>query len=910
MTGLRHWLAALSVAALFLASRSARAQSAPDSGAVPAGGAGAAVKPAAPRGAPPKPKIIMPKLVHFEPAPYPPEAQKQGLQAQVVLRLTIDKDGKVTAAEVMKPAGHGFDEAAQAAALKFVFTPALVNGKPTASRILYQYRFTLAPAPVKKPPLPPKTGKLGGVLRIAGTDAPLAGAIVLVTKADGSVARLVTGADGRWQLTDQLPGAYKVKVTAEGYVPVAQTEQVVAGEAVDVTYRLAPKPSGLEVLVQGERPPREVTRRTLTQREIEYMPGTGGDALRSLLSLPGVARPPALAGLLIVRGSAPEDTQTFIDGSAVPIVYHFGGLSSVVPTELLDRIDFYPGNFSERYGRVMGGIVDVGLRSPDTRCNADYGVPTDKYGCYHGMAELDLIDGRILAQGPLGPLKNWTFAVAARRSWIDVWLKPVLEDAGAGVTTAPVYYDYQVITETHPTHDSKLSFRVFGSDDRLDILVTDPAAQDPGFGGDLTFGTAFYRVQGLYDAQLSPSVNLTSMLAVGKDAVDFSLGTLAFQVDDYPIDMRSELGFQIAPGFKLNTGLDFITAPYSFSVRAPPPPRPGEPDPGPFALRPPQVVAASGTAFRPAWYAEAELQPTARLRIVPGARVDYARDTGHADFSPRVNARYDIVSPTIGMPPGKRRLRTTIKGGVGVFDQPPQFQETNSVLGTPGLYSNRAIHYSVGLEQELSQHVEVSVEGFYKDLTNLVESTATVGGYTYNNLGSGYVIGLETLIKYKPDKHFFGWIAYTLSRSVRQNGPNDPEYLFHYDQTHNLTVLGSYRMGRGWEFGARFRIVSGSLVTPVLSSPALPAVFAADAGAYTPLQGHPDSERLPLFHQLDLRVDKRWQFKDWRFSAYLDVQNVYNNEAVEGVVYNYNYAQQTYETGLPILPSIGVRGEF
>ena len=248
---------------------------------------------------------------------------------------------------------------------------------------------------------------------------------------------------------------------------------------------------------------------------------------------------------------------------------------------------------------------------------------------------------------------------------------------------------------------------------------------------------------------------------------------------------------------------------------------------------------------------------------------------------------------------------------MGVFHQPPQFQETDEIFGTPGIESNRAIHYSLGVEQELTRQIEVSVEGFYKDLSNLVaRAPSASGGFDYNNQGQGYVVGMETLIKYKPDKRFFGWLAYTLSRSVRQESPDDPEYLFQYDQTHNLIVLGSYRLGRGWEFGARFRIVSGPLTTPLISKPALPALYAADAGAYTPLQGEPFSRRLPLFHQLDVRVDKRWQFKDWRFSAYLDVQNVYNNQAVEALVYNYNFSQESYQTGLPIIPSVGLRGEF
>ncbi|HET9959078.1 MAG TPA: hypothetical protein VFQ61_31525, partial [Polyangiaceae bacterium] len=168
----------------------------------------------------------------------------------------------------------------------------------------------------------------------------------------------------------------------------------------------------------------------------------------------------------------------------------------------------------------------------------------------------------------------------------------------------------------------------------------------------------------------------------------------------------------------------------------------------------------------------------------------------------------------------------------------------------------------------------------------------------------------ETLLKYKPGKRFFGWVTYTLSRSVRQSRAGEPERLFEYDQTHNLTVLGSYRLGRGWEFGARFRLVSGPLATPLAPPPSLPAVYAADAGAYTPLEGKQFSRRLPLFHQLDVRLDKRWQFRDWRFSTYLDVRNAYSNSAIEGLAYNFDYSQETYQTGIPIIPSLGVRGEF
>jgi TonB family protein len=865
---------------------------------------------AAPSAPPSEASIEMPKLVRFEQAAYPPEALKAGLEAQVILRLTIDTEGNVTDAAVTEPAGHGFDEAAQAAARRFRFEPARRDGQPLAVQILYRYDFTLTEVEVPVPDAaPPERGELSGRLFIEDTETPLVGAVVTVMGPERTTMA-VTDAGGRFRFADLPPGSYVVRVSAEGFEPTDNEESIGAGEATEVTYRIALESGELVVTVRGERPPREVTRRRLERREIERIPGTGGDAIRSVQSLPGVARPPGLAGLLIVRGSSPEDTAAFVDGSQVPLIYHFGGLSSVIPTELLERIDFYPGNFGARYGQLMGGIVDVSLREPDTRCFEDYGKPSERTGCYHGLAQVDLIDARILAQGPLGPLDNWSFAVGARRSWVDAWLRPALEAADAGVTTAPVYQDYQAILSTRPTPTSRLRLQSYGTEDRLEILIRDPIAQDPGFGGTIRFGTSFWRVQGIYESELSRDVELYTMLSVGRTKFDFSVSSFLFDLDVVPIDMRSEFGWKIMPGLRANVGLDYNISLFDIRVRIPPPPAPGEPAGGPFSTRPPLERAVTDIGFRPAWYTELEVVPAPRLRLVPSFRVDYARDSGQADLSPRFNARYDLIpgADQEGAAPGS--LRTTLKGGVGAYYQPPQFQETDAAFGTPGLESNRAIHYSLGVEQELSERIEVSVEGFYKDMDNLVGRRPDQSGRLINtNEGQGYSMGLETLVRVKPSERFFGWLAYTLSRAVRTD-PGQDERLFEFDQTHNMTVLGSYRLGRGWEYGARFRIVSGPLETPVVGPPSLPALYAADASSYTPLQGEPNSVRLPLFHQLDMRLDKRWQFRTWRLSAYLDVQNVYNNQAVEGVVYNYDFSQQTYQTGLPIIPSIGVRGEF
>jgi hypothetical protein len=347
-------------------------------------------------------------------------------------------------------------------------------------------------------------------------------------------------------------------------------------------------------------------------------------------------------------------------------------------------------------------------------------------------------------------------------------------------------------------------------------------------------------------------------------------------------------------------------------ARLPAAPRPGEPIGQPFSTRNAQTIDLKTRYFRPAGYVEFELTPISRWRVVPGFRVDYSDDTGDVDFAPRINSRFDIVE---GFP------RTTLKGGVGVYNQPPQFQESVEPLGTPSVKSNRAIHYGLGIEQDITRQLEAGVEGFYKQLDNQVVAAANADGtdIDYVNTQTGRAFGMEVLIKYKPDDHFFGWIAYTLSRSVRQNSPDEEEFQVFFDQPHIFTMLGSYRFGDGWELGARFRVVSGNRVDPSVCNFAdqtcdpsrINALFHGATGAYTPIRiGGANSERLPPFHALDIRLDKAWQFALWKLSLYVDVQNVYNNQNVEGISYDYRYSTRQYVSGIPILPSFGMRGEF
>jgi outer membrane receptor protein involved in Fe transport len=261
----------------------------------------------------------------------------------------------------------------------------------------------------------------------------------------------------------------------------------------------------------------------------------------------------------------------------------------------------------------------------------------------------------------------------------------------------------------------------------------------------------------------------------------------------------------------------------------------------------------------------------------------------------------------------KVRSGTILKTGVGLYQQTAQEDELSETLGNPDLKLERAWHFTVGLEQKMPAQVKLEVQYFYKILDNLVVSDEET---VFSNEGIGKISGLEVLVRRELGQDLFGWLAYTLMQSKRKDGPDAPWRLFSFDQTHILTLVLGYRLstgpvqpahGRrdGWDFGLRFQLVSGNPVTPIVGG-----VYDADYDVYLPIAGIINSERLSLYHRLDLRVDYTWAFSSWALTLFLDVQNVYNYEAVEGIRYNYDFTERSDITGLPIIPYLGIIGSF
>lgn len=852
-------------------------------GSTPDGGSGVLTRP--------------PTLLHEVQARYPDAALDAGVSGAVELEIDIGPEGTVLNARVVRSAGHGFDEAALEAVRQFTFSPAEVDGKPAAVRIRYSYEFFLrpqAPPPAAAAPVL----NFAGVVLERGTRRPIAGASIYVEAGgDGGVLETTSDDQGRFELAGVPPGRHRVVVTSSEHARYSVDEEFQEGARTEVTYFVRRASYGrFETVVRGQRERKEVTQISLRQEEIRLVPGTQGDALKVVQNLPGVARSPFSLGLLVVRGGKPWDTRTYVDGAFIPLLFHFGGLYATFNSNLLEEISFQPGNFGAEYGRNIAGLVLATTRPPSP-------------DGYHGYLDVNLIDTSAMVEGPLAG--DWSAAVGGRRSYIDAVLpwavNTFVPEANAlSFTVAPRYYDYQLKLERKRRGpDDRLSIALFGSNDALAFVLPNPAFDPEGRSSFQTLLT-YNRLSVSYGRRLSPTLRFTADNVLGYDRFDFGGGTdVVFRSTVFPVMGREVLHWEPSgTPVSLAVGADFFFMPFRYVAQSPPRFKLNQ-IPDPFISR--QLLREEGftSTFEPALFTEAVWKPLARLKLVAGVRVDYESWMNDLWVDPRAAAFFEL-SPA-----------TTVKAAAGLFHQPPDYRQgqLSPTFGNPDLLPEGATHYSVGVEHRFTDALSLDVEAYYKDLFHQAQATLappagseasadTVDPH-FTNTGVGRAYGVEVLLRHQLTRNFFGWIAYSLSRSQRIYPGEDHWGLHPLDQPHNLIAVASYKLPYDFIAGVRIRYASGPLNTPYVG-----AIYDANGNYYYPLFGELFSRRLPDFFQLDVRLDKRFVFDRWMLALYADVQNATNHANVEGVTYNFDYTQERYLYGLPILPSLGIRGEF
>ncbi|MGZ3698638.1 MAG: TonB-dependent receptor [Bdellovibrionota bacterium] len=724
-----------------------------------------------------------------------------------------------------------------------------------------------------------------GTLLEKGTRKPLPEVNVYVLP---SKLKVTTDAQGNFAIEHVPTGKFTWVVNLTNYERLEKLdEQLVEGANARRTLFLE-KTSYLtyETTVYSAEKKRDDTQKTITRETFMNAVGVGGDPVRAVQDLPGIARSDAFDSNVRIQGSGSDDTHYEINNHEIPFIFHFGGLQSILLPETVDRLEVFTAGYGPELGRAMGGWVGAWLRDP----------ARDRL---HGSAFMDVVNAGLVFEGPIG--SKSAFMISARQSYVGFILGLIANNNPAlNLTVAPTFTDgsAQFITELTPR--DTLRILAIGSSDIVQFLFKEPFGQDPALRGNLDNENQFVRlIPELTHVHSRRTVSHLS-LGFGRDWAKFNVGSVYENTISTALTAKGDVEREmiddpLATHWKMDVGFDnrYNWVGETFSL------------PSQFIAGGISNPLSTGTTqnlstFQPTdqlgIFMRNEVTPhLSRWSFLPGLRLDYFNWTKEFLPAPRLAVRFKIDDSLV--------LRTA----TGVYFQQPDFDQKVAGIGNPNLTSNRALHYSLGADKDLrlwgSNGFKISLEGFGKYLTNLV--TSVPDARNFSNEGNGYAVGGDTQVNF----NWGPWNAsldYTLSRSVRWDpyNNNGQPFLFDHDQTHILAAQGSFRY-RNWRFATRIRYTSGNPYTPVSS-----AFYDSDNDVYIPIRGTIFSQRLASFFDMDVRIDRKFVFDKWILTVYLDIQNVTNQQNSDQIVYAFDYSKQTTVAILPILPTFGLRGEF
>ncbi len=729
-----------------------------------------------------------------------------------------------------------------------------------------------------------QTGTIEGIVYDSTTQKPLAGVEVRIVQTD---ERQTTDENGKF-VFNAVPEGICTLITTQPNTQLTQQTlvMIVAGETVKPEIYLGTAEYRLEeVEVTGERAPKTVSKKSIQAQEITRLPGTAGDALRALPAIPGIGVANDFTGELYIRGGSDDDNLYYFDRVPVGYPYHFGGIVSSLSSEIIDRIDVYAGGYGAEYGVDSQAVIDIYSQRDS---------PAD----LHGKFNLNLLYSEGLLQGKIG--KNGFWYAAGRRSYLDLFIGSLSFDEGA-ITAFPRFWDYQLKAGYDLNERHQLFFNLFASGDRF-ALKLDGEDVDVDFRGNTSFESGFEGA-GIH-LRSAFTDRLTSFLSLTRSdfLFDINVGsTLALKIDAPVYTLREDVTYELNTVHRLESGLILGLEPEQVtgtSIRIP-----DDSDVN-FDIRLEEKVPLDESALgrRLEGYLQDRYTVLPFLSVVFGLRFDYFSRIDQLSIQPRGSVLVELPNAT------------DLQFAYGIYNQTPLptlFLSPN--LGNPDLKSSRASHYVLELKRQLSQDTEIKIAGYYKDLRGLVTADEEDA---YLNQGTGYAQGAEVFLRHRSGERFFGWVSYAYAISERRYRPGEPYRLYSSDQTHVATIAASYNLTPTLEFGAKWQYRTGNPYTP--REGATQQIDPRDGQSlFIPIYAETNSDRLPSYHRLDLRISKTFEFGSWKLGTFLELLNTYNRANLLDFDYPddcltaENCRERREDINqFPILPYLGITAEF
>jgi len=713
----------------------------------------------------------------------------------------------------------------------------------------------------------------------------------------------MSDAEGKYLLEIES-GVYAVRVVAQGFASTIRNQIGVTGgrnTTLDVRLDITISET-VEVRSEifAENNEQNVSNTTLNREEIRQTPGSGGDPLRVINSLPAVSAASGEFADLIVRGGTAEENLTFIDNVPVGDFTYFtdrydggrGGRASILAPDVFDNLEFSAGGFGARYGDKMSSALDIHIREANRQ--RVQGVVFADSGTAGGSIDI-----------PFGKKGGWLFS--ARRSYIDVALD-VAGIAEQGIIGYPRTFDFTNKIFYELTPRQKFSFialnffedfnqsqdQAFNIDRRTDRFETRRTSQRNIFG--VTLSSSFgEKTLAQTTAWLNTARNDGTFLRPDS----FRTVQRSRDLRDSQFGIKEELTsarsrrVQLAAG----GGLYFDQADYfTFENTG----RFISPLEEEFNAAPRQNRLDLDTKTSAYGYAQATWRITPRFSLTPGIRVDSYGLTGETLASPRLAAKFGLNS------------KIALTFATGIYRQPPSLFVLSLTPNNRNLKTQTATHVIGGIEWLAREDLRVRFEAYQKNYDNLiVQPLRPTQNYSldrnYFNTGEGASRGFEISVQKALTGFFSGQASYAFVRSRRKFSADDFEFPSAFERPHQLTLIGITKF-YGFSVAAKYRIASGLPYTRRTPVEVIPNSFAY-------LQRIASGQdinalRLSNFASLDLRVEKRFGFKRFSFAPYLDYFNITNHDSV--VEPNYEFYQQTpqFLSENQRLPIFGLRLEF
>jgi len=691
-----------------------------------------------------------------------------------------------------------------------------------------------------------------------------------------------TDLNGMYTLSKIQSGEHTLVVTYVGYKKLTKKVNLKTGQLLTVKLELETSTINIdEVEISAERQEMKTDVKVgsikITNEDLNLVPTIGGEAdlAQYMQIVPGVIFTGDQGGQLYIRGGSPVQNKVLLDGMTIYSPFHSIGLFSVFDADIIKTTDVYTGGFSAEYGGRVSSIMDIKTKEGNRKR-------------VQGKMSSNTFGSKLLLEGPFSKNGNSSFLFSGKTSYLD--------KTSNLIYNFPMPYSYTDLygkLTFRANNGSKANFFGFNFQDQVNYQgVSDLQWTSNGIGSDFLLipGNSPVLIEGNF-AYSEYYISLQEGDSPLRES-SISGGNMGFDLTSFQTNGKTKYGFDV----------------YSFSTKY-----------KTYNSANSKIELNENTSEFSA-YVNYQYN-TDKIILEPGFRIQ--KYTLGFSPEPRLGIKYlatDVLRLKLATGLYSQNIMSTVSDRdvvnlfYGFLSSPanlPLDENGEEYKGQIQL----ARHFILGGEYDINLKMDLQIEGYIKDFTQLTNINRSMTS-NYDNeyvVERGLAKGVDFLLKYK-GKRLYIWTAYSLGMVKRTEREN--EYFPHFDRRHNVNLVSSYKFGNknSWKADARWNLGSGFPFTQtegfyenLTFSDGINSTYTSTNGDLGVVYGDLNEGRLPYYHRLDISLSKTIEFsKTTILEMTVSVTNAYNRENI----FYFDRIEHERVNQLPLLPSGGISLRF